>query len=52
VGMLTFGQVARMRGLADDTLWDHRACHALHCANAFPAAEALFDSKNLFSRQD
>ena len=32
-------------------LWDHRAFHGLHCANALPVAEALFDSKNLFSRQ-
>ena len=48
MAMLTFGQVVCMRELADDILWDHRASHDLHCANAFPVAEALFDSKNVF----
>ena len=51
LGMLTFGQVARMRGLADDTLWDHRAFHASIAQTPSPVAEALFDSKRGLFRQ-
>jgi hypothetical protein len=36
VGMLTFGQVARMRGRADGTLSDHRAWGTLLLTNSFP----------------